>query len=60
MYELLTVALGLFVAVALLLGGIQIAIAVGVGGVLTLLLNEGIRSLNAIGFVVWGSRTVRR
>jgi hypothetical protein len=30
MHELLTVALGLFVAVALLLGGIQIAIAVGV------------------------------
>ena len=39
----LTVSLGLIVAVALLLGGIQIAIAVGVGGVLTLLLNEGIR-----------------
>jgi C4-dicarboxylate transporter DctM subunit len=55
MYEVLVVTLGLFVAVALLLGGIQIAIAVGVGGVLTLLLNEGVRSLNAIGFVVWGS-----
>ena len=55
MYEVFTVSLGLVIAVALLLGGIQIAIAVGIGGVLTLLLNEGVRSLNAIGFIVWGS-----
>ena len=43
MYEAVTVSLGLIVASLLLLGGIQIAIAVGIGGVLTLLLNEGIR-----------------
>lgn len=55
MYEVITVSLGLIVAIALLLGGIQIAIAMGVGGVLTLLLNEGVRSLNAVGFIVWGS-----
>jgi C4-dicarboxylate transporter DctM subunit len=55
MYEVITVSLGLIVSVALLLGGIQIAIAVGLGGVLTLLLNEGPDSLRAIGFIVWGS-----
>lgn len=55
MYEVITVSLGLIVAVALLLGGIQIAIAVGLGGILTLLLNEGPASLRAVGFIVWGS-----
>jgi tripartite ATP-independent transporter DctM subunit len=55
LFEVITVSLGLIVAVALLLGGIQIAIAVGLGGLLTLLLNEGPSSLNAVGFIVWGS-----
>ena len=55
MYEVVTVSLGLIVAIALLLGGIQIAIAVGLGGLLTLLLNEGVEFAQAIGFIVWGS-----
>ena len=55
MYEVVTVSLGLIVAIVLLLGGIQIAIAIGLGGLLTLLLNEGVNSLRAIGFIVWGS-----
>lgn len=55
MYEVFTVSLGLIVSIALLLGGIQIAVAVGLGGILTLVLNEGMNSLNAISFIVWGS-----
>lgn len=55
MYEVFTVSLGLIVSIALLLGGIQIAVAVGLGGILTLVLNEGTNSLNAISFIVWGS-----
>lgn len=55
MYETITVSLGFIVAVALLLGGLQIAIAIGIGAILTLLLNEGPTSLRAVGFIVWGS-----
>ncbi len=55
MYEVFTVSIGLIVSIALLLGGIQIAVAVGLGGILTLVLNEGTNSLNAISFIVWGS-----
>src|ERR1700752_2642356 len=55
MYEVVTVSLGLIVAIALLLGGIQIAIAIGLGGLLPLLLNERVDSLRALGFIVWGS-----
>jgi C4-dicarboxylate transporter DctM subunit len=55
MYEVFTVSLGLIVSITLLLGGIQIAVAVGLGGILTLLLNEGPSSLNAITFIIWGS-----
>jgi tripartite ATP-independent transporter DctM subunit len=55
MYEVFTVSLGLIVAVALLLGGIQIAVAVGIGGLLTLVFNEGFESLRAVGLIVWGS-----
>ena len=55
MYEVITVSLGLIVSIALLLGGMQIAVAIGLGGVLTLVLNEGFHSLNAISFIIWGS-----
>lgn len=55
MYETISVSLGFIVAVALLLGGLQIAIAIGIGAILTLLLNEGPTSLRAVGFIVWGS-----
>lgn len=55
MYEIITVSLGLVVSISLLLGGIPIAVAVGLAGVLTLLLNEGLGSLNAISFIIWGS-----
>lgn len=55
MYETITVSLGFIIAVALLLGGLQIAIAIGIGAILTLLLNEGPTSLRAVGFIVWGS-----
>jgi tripartite ATP-independent transporter DctM subunit len=55
MYETFTVSLGFIIATLLLLGGLQIAIAIGVGAILTLLLNEGFGSLKAIGFIVWGS-----
>lgn len=55
MYEVFTVSLGLIVSISLLLGGVQIAVAVGLGGILTLVLNEGIRALNAVPFIVWGS-----
>lgn len=55
MWETFTVSLGFIIAVALLLGGLQIAIAIGIGAILTLLLNEGFSSMKAIGFIVWGS-----
>ena len=55
MFEAFTVALAFIVATLLLLGGIQIGVAIGIGGLLTLLLNEGPASLKAVGFIVWGS-----
>jgi tripartite ATP-independent transporter DctM subunit len=55
MYEIISVSLGFIIAVALLMGGLQIAIAIGIGAILTLLLNEGVTSLKAVGFIVWGS-----
>lgn len=55
MFEAFAVSLGFIVAVALLLGGLQIAIAIGIGGILTLLLNEGFGSLRATGFIIWGT-----
>lgn len=55
MYEVFTVSLGLVVSIALLLGGIQIAVAVGLGGLLTLIMNEGFGSQNAVSYIIWGS-----
>src|SRR5262245_59811578 len=55
MFEAFTTSLAFIVATLLLLGGIQIGVAIGIGGLLTLLLSEGPSSLKAIGFIVWGS-----
>jgi len=55
MYEILAVSLGLIVSISLLLAGMPIGVAVGLAGVLTLILNEGVNSLNAITFIIWGS-----
>ena len=55
MFEVFTTSLAFIVATLLLLGGIQIGVAIGIGGLLTLLLNEGPASLKAIGFIAWGS-----
>lgn len=55
MFEAFAVSLGFIIAIALLLGGLQIAISIGIGAVLTLLLNEGVDSLRAIGYIVWGT-----
>ncbi len=49
MYETFTVSLGFIIATILLLGGLQIAIAIGIGAILTLVLNEGFGSLTAMG-----------
>lgn len=49
------VALGSVVMVVLLLGGMWIPFAIGIGGILMLILYEGTSSLNSLGFVVWGS-----
>src|SRR6478736_9043288 len=55
MWETFTVSLGFIIATVLLLGGLQIAFAIGIGAILTLLLNEGPDSLKAMGFIIWGS-----
>jgi len=55
MYEIITVSLGMIVSISLLLAGMPIAVSVGLAGVLTLLLNEGFNSLNAVTFIIWGS-----
>ncbi len=48
-------AFGAAIMLSLLLGGLWIPFAIGIGGVLMLLLFEGTSSLNSIGFIVWGS-----
>jgi len=49
------VALGSIIMVVLLLGGMWIPFAIGIGGLLMLVLYEGLSSLNSLGFIVWGS-----
>jgi C4-dicarboxylate transporter, DctM subunit len=51
----LLVSLGSAVMVLLLLGGMWIPFAIGVGGILMLVLYEGPSALNALGFIAWGS-----
>ena len=55
MNTLLVTFIGVFVMIGLLLGGMWIPFAIAIGGVLLLVLYEGVSSLNAIGFVAWGS-----
>jgi tripartite ATP-independent transporter DctM subunit len=49
------ITLGSALMVLLLLGGMWIPFAIGIGGVFMLILYEGTSSLNSLGFVVWGS-----
>jgi tripartite ATP-independent transporter DctM subunit len=51
----LLVTLGSLLMLVLLIGGMWIPFAVGIGGLLMLILYEGIGSLNSLGFVIWGS-----
>lgn len=46
---------GLAAMLILMLGGMWIPFAVGFGGILMLVVFDGIRSLDAMGFVIWGS-----
>lgn len=55
MYDIFSILLGLGLTIGLLLLGLHIAIAIGFGGILLLVLVEGFGSLNAIGFILWGS-----
>ena len=48
MLETIEVALGTIVCVGLLLAGLQIAIAMGIGALLTLLLHDGFSSLEVL------------
>lgn len=55
MLETLVVALGTIICVGLLLAGLQIAIAMGIGALVTLVLHDGFSSLEVLGFVAWSS-----
>ena len=55
MLGVIEVALGTIICVLLLLGGLQIAIAIGIGGLVTLVMHEGFASLKVLGFIAWGS-----
>jgi len=46
---------GILLFLLLLLGGMWIPFAIGIGGILMLIAYEGTSSLNSMGFIVWGS-----
>jgi tripartite ATP-independent transporter DctM subunit len=46
---------GIILFLLLLLGGMWIPFAIGIGGILMLIAYEGTSSLNSMGFIVWGS-----
>lgn len=47
--------LGTALFVALLFGGMWVPYAIGIAGTLMLLAHDGLSSLNAMGYIVWGS-----
>lgn len=52
---LLTILFGLGLGIGLLLLGLEIVFALGIGSIAMLFLLEGSGSLRALGFIVWGS-----
>jgi len=48
-------AVGVVLFLLLLFGGMWVPYAIGIAGTLMLLIYDGPASLNALGYVVWGS-----
>jgi tripartite ATP-independent transporter DctM subunit len=55
MFATFAVTIGIVIGIALLLGGLPIAIAISIGSLVMLILQEGLGSLKAMGFIAWGS-----